>query len=296
MEIRVLKYFLAVARELSISKAAEALHITQPTLSRQIMDLEEELGTKLIVRSSKQLSLTGDGMLFKRRAEDIVNLADKTISEFTSGNDMINGDVYIGGGESDAMRLIARIAAELKTAYPDIRFHIFSNDSDDIADKLDKGLLDFGIFMEPADITKYEYLRLPAFDTLGVLMRSDCPLAARDVIEPEDLRSLPLIVSRQMLHSREVAQWLGKDFDQLNIAATYNLLYNAALMADEGLGFVLCFDKIIRTNEKNTICFRPLASDIKVHIDIAWKKYQAFSKPAELFLKLVREKFGDAAR
>ena len=295
MEIRVLKYFLAIARELNISKAAEALHITQPTLSRQLMDLEEELGTKLVVRSSKKLSLTGDGMLLKRRAEDIVSLADKTISEFTSGNEMINGDIYIGGGESDAMRLIARIAAEMREEYPNIHFHIFSNDSDDIADKLNKGLLDFGIFMEPADITKYEYLRLPAFDTLGVLMRSDCPLAARDVIRPEDLYHLPLIVSRQMLHSRDVMKWLKKDFEQLNVAATYNLLYNAALMADEGLGYVLCFDKIIRTNEKKTICFRPLASDIKMHIDIAWKKYQAFSKPAELFLKRLHENFGDTA-
>ena len=293
MEIRVLKYFLAIARELNISKAAEALHITQPTLSRQLMDLEEELGTKLVVRSSRKLSLTGDGMLLKRRAEDIVSLADKTISEFTSGSEMINGDIYIGGGESDAMRLIARIAAEMREEYPNVHFHIFSNDSDDIADKLNKGLLDFGIFMEPADITKYEHLRLPAFDTLGVLMRSDCPLAARDVIRPEDLQHLPLIVSRQMLHSRDVMKWLKKDFEQLNVAATYNLLYNAALMADEGLGYVLCFDKIIRTNEKKTICFRPLASDIKMHIDIAWKKYQAFSKPAELFLKRLHENFGD---
>lgn len=293
MEIRVLKYFLAIARELNISKAAEALHITQPTLSRQLMDLEEELGTKLVVRSSRKLSLTGDGMLLKRRAEDIVSLADKTISEFTSGSEMINGDIYIGGGESDAMRLIARIAAEMREEYPNVHFHIFSNDSDDIADKLNKGLLDFGIFMEPADITKYEHLRLPAFDTLGVLMRSDCPLAVRDVIRPEDLQHLPLIVSRQMLHSRDVMKWLKKDFEQLNVAATYNLLYNAALMADEGLGYVLCFDKIIRTNEKKTICFRPLASDIKMHIDIAWKKYQAFSKPAELFLKRLHENFGD---
>ena len=294
MEIRVLKYFLAVARELSISKAAEALHITQPTLSRQLMDLEEELCTKLIVRSSKRLSLTGDGMLLKRRAEDIVGLADKTLSEFTSGNDMVNGDIYIGGGESDAMRLIARIAAEMRAEYPNIRFHIFSNDSDDIADKLEKGLLDFGVFIEVADITKYEYLRIPAYDTLGILMRSDSPLAARDVIRPEDLWDLPLIVSRQILHNKDVMKWLKKDFDQLNVAATYNLLYNAALMADEGLGYVLCLDKIIRTNEKRTICFRPLASDIKIHIDIAWKKHQAFSKPAELFLERLREKFGSA--
>lgn len=293
MEIRVLKYFLAVAREMSISKAAEVLHITQPTLSRQLMDLEEELGTKLIVRSSKRLSLTGDGVLFKRRAEDIVNLTDKTISEFTSGNDMINGDIYIGGGETDAMRLIARVAAELHSEFPDIHFHIFSGDRDDIEDKLNKGILDFCVFVELADIAKYEYLRLPAADSWGLLMRSDSPLAEKKFIEPADLWDLPLILSRQTLLSRDVAKWIKRDYEELNIVATYNLLYNASLMVDEGLGYALCIDKIIRTNEKQSICFRPLASDIKIHIDIAWKKHQAFSKPAELFLKRLREKFGD---
>ena len=293
MEIRVLKYFLAVAREMSISKAAEVLHITQPTLSRQLMDLEAELGTKLIVRSSKRLSLTGDGVLFKRRAEDIVNLTDKTISEFTSGNDMINGDIYIGGGETDAMRLIARVAAELHSEFPDIHFHIFSGDRDDIEDKLNKGILDFCVFVELADIAKYEYLRLPAADSWGLLMRSDSPLAEKKFIEPADLWDLPLILSRQTLLSRDVAKWIKRDYEELNIVATYNLLYNASLMVDEGLGYALCIDKIIRTNEKQSICFRPLASDIKIHIDIAWKKHQAFSKPAELFLKRLREKFGD---
>ena len=285
MEIRVLKYFLAVARERSISKAAESLHITQPTLSRQLMDLEDELGTKLIVRSSKQLSLTGGGMLLKRRAEDIINLADKTKAEFLSGNNFVSGDVYIGGGETDAMRLIARIATELHREHPDIRYHIFSGDSDDITDKLDKGLLDFGVFVEPADITKYEYLRLPAADTWGLLMRCNSPLADKEYIEPEDLWDLPLIVSRQALLSRDIPKWIKQDFEKLNIVATYNLLYNASLMADEGLGYVLCLDKIIRTNEKKTLCFRPLKSEMSVHLDIVWKKYQMFSQAAELFLK-----------
>ena len=285
MEIRVLKYFLAVARERSISKAAESLHITQPTLSRQLMDLEDELGTKLIVRSSKQLSLTGGGMLLKRRAEDIINLADKTKAEFLSGNNFVSGDVYIGGGETDAMRLIAHIATELHREHPDIHYHIFSGDSDDIVDKLDKGLLDFGVFVEPADVTKYEYLRLPTTDTWGLLMRCNSHLADKECIEPEDLWDLPLIVSRQTLLSRDIPKWIKQDFEKLNIVATYNLLYNASLMADEGLGYVLCLDKIIRTNEKKTLCFRPLKSEMSVHLDIVWKKYQMFSQAAELFLK-----------
>ncbi len=290
MEIRVLKYFLAVARELSISAAADTLHITQPTLSRQLMDLEEELGTQLIIRSSKKLSLTADGMRLKKRAEDIVTLADKTKAEFLSDNSLINGDIYIGGGETDAMRLIARIASEIHSEYPDIRYHLYSGDSDDIADKLDKGLLDFGVFVEPADLTKYEYLRLPAVDTWGILMRCDSHLAGKDYIEEKDLWNIPLIVSRQTLLSRDMPKWIKKDFENLNIVSTYNLLYNASLMADEGLGYVLCLDKIIRTNEKKTLCFRPLKSEMSVHLDIVWKKYQMFSKAAELFLKTLQEK------
>lgn len=291
MEIRVLKYFLAVARELSISGAADTLHITQPTLSRQIMNLEEELGTQLIIRSSKKLSLTADGMLLKRRAEDIVNLADKTKAEFTPNDNSVNGDIYIGGGETDAMRLIARIATDIHSEYPDIHYHIFSGDKEDIAYKLDKGLLDFGLFIGFSEIDKYEYISLPVADTWGLLMRVDSPLAKRDVIKAEDLLDIPLMVSRQALLSRDIPKWIKCNFDKLNIILTYNLLYNASLMADEGLGYVLCLDKIIRTNAKKTLCFRPLDSDLKVHIDIAWKKYQVFSKPAELFLKKLQEKF-----
>ncbi len=291
MEIRVLKYFLAVAREMSISAAADTLHITQPTLSRQIMDLEKELGAQLIVRSSKRLSLTPDGMRLKKRAEEIISLADKTAAEFSSGVSHIGGDVYIGGGETDAMRMLVRIAAQLHDEHSDVHFHIYSGDSDDITDKLDKGIFDFGVFVESADVRKYEYIRLPSVDKWGILMRADSPLAAKAYIEPEDLRSLPLIVSRQSLTSRDIPKWLGRDFDDLNVVATYNLLYNASLMADEGLGYVLCLDKIIRTNEEKTLTFRPLKSDMEVHLDIVWKKHQVFSKAAELFLQRLREKY-----
>lgn len=291
MEIRILKYFLAVAREMSISAAADDLHITQPTLSRQIMDLEKELGAQLIVRSSKRLSLTPDGMRLKKRAEEIISLADKTAAEFSSGVSHVGGDVYIGGGETDAMRMLVRIAAQLHDEHSDIHFHIFSGDRDDITDKLDKGIFDFGVFVEPADVSKYEYIRLPAVDKWGILMRADSPLADKEYIEPEDLRDLPLIVSRQSLTSRDIPKWLGRDFDDLNVVATYNLLYNASLMADEGLGYVLCLDKIIRTNEEKTLTFRPLRSDMEVHLDIVWKKHQVFSKAAELFLQELREKY-----
>ncbi len=293
MEIRVLKYFLAVARESSISAAADTLHITQPTLSRQLMDLEDELGKQLIIRSSKKLSLTADGMLLKKRAEDIINLADKTKAEFLSDNNSITGDIYIGGGETDAMRLIARIANELHSEYPRVHYNIFSGDKEDIAYKLDKGLLDFGLFIGFDDIDKYEYLRLPVVDRWGLFMRVDSPLAEKEVIEPKDLWDIPLIISRQTLLSSDIKKWIRREYNELNIIATYNLLYNAALMADEGLGYVLSLDKLIRTNDKMNICFRPLKSDIKIPVDIAWKKYQVFSKAAELFLKRLRDKFGD---
>lgn len=292
MEIRVLRYFLAVAKELSISAAADTLHITQPTLSRQLMDLEKELGTQLIIRSSKKLSLTADGMLLKKRAEDIVNLADKTKAEFLSGDSLISGDVYIGGGETDAMRLIARAATDLHLEYPDVRYHILSGDKEDIAYKLDKGLLDFGLFIGFADIDKYEHICLPTVDRWGIIMRADSPLAEKEAIEPQDLWELPLIVSRQTLLSHDMQKWIGRDYEELNITATYNLLYNAALMADEGLGYVLSLDKLIRTNDEMNICFRPLKSDMKLPIDIAWKKYQVFSKASELFLKKLQEQFG----
>lgn len=293
MEIRVLKYFLAIARELSISAAADTLHITQPTLSRQLMDLEEELGTQLIIRSSKKLSLTANGMLLKKRAEDIVNLADKTKAEFLSDDNLISGDVYIGGGETDAMRFIARIATEIHSEYPNVHYRIFSGDKEDIAYKLDKGLLDFGLFIGFNDIDKYEYLRLPVVDRWGLFMRADSPLAEKEVIEPKDLWNIPLIVSRQTFLSSDIKKWIGREYNELNIIATYNLLYNAALMADEGLGYVLSLDKLIRINDKMNLCFKPLKSDIKIPVDIAWKKYQVFSKAAELFLKRLQDKFGN---
>nr|QGT51200.1 LysR family transcriptional regulator [uncultured Firmicutes bacterium] len=285
MEIRVLRYFLTVARELSISGAANILHITQPTLSRQLMDLEQELGTQLIVRSSKKLSLTADGMLLKKRAEDIVNLADKTKSEFLAEDNTIGGDIYIGGGEMEAIRFIAKAAKELCEEYPSIHYHIYSGDKEDVAYKLDKGLLDFGIFVEPADITKYESLRLPGSDRWGLLMRKDSPLAKKDGIESKDLWEIPLIISRQTPFDKSMEKWIGRAFDKLNVVATYNLLYNAALMAEAGLGYLLCLDKLANTNKNDMLCFVPLHSDMEICLDIAWKKHQIFSKPAELFLK-----------
>ena len=291
MDIRILRYFLAVVREESISGAAEFLHITQPTLSRQLMDLEEELGVKLLNRRKRnqRITLTEEGMLLRKRAEEIVALTDKTISEFDISHDTISGDIFIGGGETNAMRLIARIGKKLQVDYPMIRYHLFSGNADDVMERLDKGLLDFGLFIGAANMEKYNYLRLPNTDTWGLLMRKDSPLAAKESIRAEDLETIPLIVSRQSMVHNELSGWSGYNFEKLNIVATYNLVYNASLMVDEGFGYALCLDKLVCSANNNSFCFRPLEPRLETHLDIAWKKYQLFSKAAEKFLEALQD-------
>ena len=216
MELRVLRYFLAVAREGSITAAANHLHLTQPTLSRQLRDLEDELGQKLFVRKSHRLELTNEGMLLRKRAEEIVSMVDKTEAEFSSMEGSVSGDVYIGGGETQAIRPVAELIRELRGAYPEIRFHLHSGNAEDVTERLDKGLLDFGILIQPADITKYDYLSLPDRDVWGVVMRRDCPLAAKEAVELDDLRGVPLIFSRQAISEHrsgnDFADWFGGDF------------------------------------------------------------------------------------
>lgn len=290
MELRVLRYFLAVAREQSISGAAEVLHVSQPTLSRQLMDMEDELGKKLFIRGNRRITLTNEGVLLRQRAEEIIDLVEKTESEITSVDEMIGGDIYIGGGETDAMKIIAEIATELQTEYPSICYHIYSGNAEDVTEKLDRGLLDFGVLIEPADIHKYERLRLPMVDTWGVLMRKDSALAEKEEIEPKDLLDLPLICSRQMFRTQEMQKWIGCKPEKLNIVATYNLLFNASLLVEAGIGYALCLDKIIKTPDDGMLCFRPFKPSMNVHLDIVWKKNQVFSKAAELFLERLKEK------
>ena len=291
MELRILKYFLAVAREESISGAAQALHMTQPTLSRQLMDLEEELGKQLLIRGSRRITLTEEGMLLRKRAAEILDLVEKAEAELTAPDEVVNGDIYIGGGETEAMRMIAEIATGLQRSCPDIRYHLYSGNADDVTERLDKGLLDFGVLIEPANMKKYDYIRLPATDTWGLLMPRDCPLAARTVIRPQDLWDLPIITSRQSMLSNEFSGWLGKEFEKLRIVATYNLVYNASLLVAAGMGYALCLDKLVNTSEESPLCFRPLEPRMEVHLDIVWKKYQVFSGAAGRFLKEVREAF-----
>lgn len=289
MELRELKYFLAVAREESISKAAETLFVTQPNLSRQMQNLEREIGQQLFIRGSRKITLTAAGSLLRKRAEEIVELYNKTESELSAPITDISGDIYIGGGESYALQLIAKAAREVREEYPNVHFHLYSGDMATVAERLDKGLIDFGIFIEPADLTKYDYLRLPLTDTWGVLMRKDSPLAEKEYITPEDLWDKPLIRSKHSLWKSIITDWFCKSSEELNIVATYNLLYNASLLVEEGIGYAVSLDKIINTSGNSNLCFRPLFPKLESHLDIAWKKYQVFPKCAEIFLKKLQK-------
>ncbi|MET1119217.1 LysR family transcriptional regulator [Priestia megaterium] len=295
MEIRVLRYFLAVAREGNITRAADVLHVTQPTLSRQLKDLEQELGKKLFIRSSHSVFLTDEGMLLRNRAEEIVNMVDKLEAEFSSMEETIGGDVYIGGGETEAMKHIARVAKDVQLRYPNIRYHLYSGNEEDITERLDKGLLDFGILIQPADISKYNYLNMPAKDVWGVVMRKDSPLALKESIQAADLLNVPLICSRQAMKQtfskNEFADWFGEDFHKLNIVTTYNLAYNAAIMVEEGVGYAITLDKIVNTSTNSNLCFRPLQPRLESGLNIVWKKHHVLSAAADAFLKELQEEF-----
>ena len=295
MEIRVLRYFLAVAREGNITGAANLLHLTQPTLSRQIKDLEEELGHQLLIRKSHRVVLTQEGVLLRKRAEEILSMVDKTEAEFASMENTVTGDVYIGGGETQAIRQVAELIRGIRERHPGIHYHLHSGNAEDVTDRLDKGLLDFGILIQPADITKYDYINLPAKDIWGVVMRKDSPLAGKTVIEKEDLLGLPLICSRQVMAPRQgrnaFADWFGKDYENLDIVTTYNLVYNAAIMVEAGVGYALTLDKLTNTSEDSALWFRPLQPGLESGLNLVWKKYQVFSSAAELFLNTLKEHF-----
>ncbi|HIY05103.1 MAG TPA: LysR family transcriptional regulator [Candidatus Anaerotignum merdipullorum] len=291
MDLRVLQYFLAVAREQSISAAAQSLHLSQPALSIQIKALEEEFGKQLLIRGAKgsrKVVLTEEGRILRQRAEEILSLVQKTEEELTCSDDTIVGDVIIGAGETDIIRLLAKTAKKLQKKYPDIHYHISSGNAEYVLEYLDKGLIDFGLLFRDIDSTKYECLPLPIKDTWGVLMRKDSPLAQKDAISPEDLWNQPLIISHQKGEDQYLAQWMKRDVSTLHIVATYNLVFNASLLVDEGLGYALCFDKIIHTQGSN-LCFRPFTPKLEASGYIIWKKYQVFSKAAHIFLQYLRD-------
>ena len=294
MELRVLQYFLAVAKEQNISAAAQSLHLTQPTLSRQLKELEEELGKQLMIRGNRKVTLTQDGMLLRKRAEEILELVDRTEKEVMCSEETVSGDVYIGTGETDGVRQIARSANQIQARYPGVHFHIVSGDAVDVCERLDKGLLDFGVLLGDIDKIKYHYMELPMKDTWGVLMRRDSPLAQRDAVLPQDLWDKPLILSRQVDNKSGLYRWLGKEPSELHTVATYNLIYNASLMVDEGMGYAFfTLDKLVNTTGSN-LCFRPLKPALELGMYLVWKKSQIFSKAAQLFLEQLQRQLGSS--
>ncbi len=288
MELRILRSFLAVAREQSISGAAKQLHISQPSLSRQIMELEDELGAKLFQRGNRKITLTEQGILLRKRAEQIVDLVNKTEEELTLADEKVSGTIRIGAGETHSFRTLAQSIRSLAGRYPDIRFHLFSGNAEDVMERLDKGLVDFGVLIEPYDVSKYDYLRLPVMDVWGVLMRSDSPLAVLEAVQAEDLRDMPLICSRQALEGGQLSSWLKADYGKLNIVSSYNLLFNASLLVEAGLGYALCLDNIVNTADESSLCFRPFKPALQSQVNLVWKKYQVFSKGSEFFLEKIR--------
>lgn len=295
MELRVLKYFLTVAREGSITGAANSLHLTQPTLSRQIQELEKELNQKLLIRGKYKVTLTPEGMILRKRAQEIIDMVEKTEAEFQSISDTVSGDIYIGCGETDSMKYIAEIIKNIQKDYPDIKFHIYSGNAEDVTEKLDKGLLDFGLLIQPIDLSKYDNITMPEKDVWGIIIRKDDPLASKKTIKIEDLTGRPLLASRQMSEKYSAdsgfLDWFGDKFGELKISATYNLVYNAAIMVKAGIGIAVTLDKLVDTTSLNSeLCFRPLEPKLESGLDIVWKKYQVFSPAAKIFLEKLQTK------
>lgn len=285
MDIRVLRYFLAVAREQSFSQAAERLYLSQPTLSRQLHELEQELGKQLFIRGNKGVTLTEEGMMLRKRAEEIIELVEKTQEEVSRSSEHISGKVYIGAGETYAFKLIADTAQKLQLEYPDISYSIFSGDGTDVLERLDKGLVDFGIIFQHADPTKYESVEIPLHDIWGVLMRKDSPLAGRSGVSIRELAGFPLIIPRQPNHNTLISDLVSKEAPNANVVAEINLIYNASVMVKEGMGYALTLDRLINVSGNSEMCFVPLEPPMEATCRFVWKRYPVFTKAAEKFLE-----------
>ena len=291
MDIRVLQYFLAVAREQSISKAANSLHLSQPTLSVQLKALEDEIGKTLLIRGakgSKKVTLTDEGILLRQRAEEILNLVDKTKKELTLNDQFIMGDVYIATGETLAIKLLADVANDLVKQYPNIHYHLYSGNAEFVLEQVEKGLIDFGLVFDDIDPQKYHSLALPYQDIWGLILPKDAPLAKQSKITIKDLKDIPLLMPQQKQHAHNFITMLNQNNENLNIVGTYNLLYNASKFVEAGFGYALGIDNIINNDN---LTFIPLEPKIVSNSHIIWKKYQIFSKPAEKFLHTFMEKY-----
>ena len=290
MEIRTLRYFLAVAREENMTRAAEILHVTQPTLSKQLKSLEDELGKKLFTRHSFSIRLTDEGILLRNRAENLVSMADKIEQEFVSLDDITGGELYLGLAESYQIKYLARAIKEFKSRYPNLHYHITSGDTEQIADKLDKGLLDFLVLAEYPDNRKYEHIAFPESDTWGLVMQKNDPLAKKESICAKDLAGLPLFCSEQAWN-HEIKEWAGASFSEMKLEGSFRLAYNGSIFTKEGLGYLLTFDHLIDTSADSGLVFRPLTPKAETNLYIAWNRYQTFTPIAERFLEQLQSSF-----
>lgn len=293
IETRLLYYFLAIAREQSITKAAETLHITQPTLSKQMMELEAQLGKQLMVRGKKRITLTEEGAYLRSQAQEMINLMEKTESAFHAGEEFVNGDIYFGCGETPSMEFIVNIFEKLQEDYPQIHFHLYSGDSEAVMERLEKGLLDMGLLLGPIQHEKYDYLNLKRCDTYGLLVPQNCELAEKGAITREELMKLPLIFPDQPYYGRQQLDWFGADYKSLNITATYNLIYNATFMVERGIGYALCLQDLVNLNGRRNLAFLPLIPALKVDLYVVTKKYQTFSPAAKIFMNRLVEELGN---
>lgn len=286
MEIRVLRYFLMVAREENITKAANLLHLTQPTLSRQLIQLEEELGVTLFRRSKHRIILTEDGMLLRRRAEEIVSLAEKTKDDLRHKQDHLAGTIAVGSGELQSSRFLTQLIAAFQKENPLVSFRIYSGNSDNIKERIERGLLDIGLLQEPVDIAKYHFVRTPVQEQWGVLVRADAELAAKDRVSPADLAGLPLILPERENVQNELLNWFGSLAEKLRITATGNLLYNLASLARDSGSCVLTLNLACHYDG---LRFIPLAPELESGTVLVWKKAQTFSPAAAAFIAYSKE-------
>lgn len=293
MELRVLNYFLAIAREENITRAAKQLHVTQPTLSRQIADLEAELGVKLFTRSNHSIVLTDDGLLLKRRAQEILTLADKTMQDFLNKEEKLEGTITIGSGEFLSTRILTDCIASFRSKYPNIRYEIFSGNAGNIKDGIERGLLDMGLMAEPIDIRKYEFITMPVREEWGALVRDDSPLAARTQILPQDLVGLPLISAISDIAESNLRKWLEPVLGEVDVIAKGDLLYNEAMLAQSNIGAVLA----MRLNCRyDGLRFVPFAPELEGTTALAWKKEHIFSPAAATFIQFAKKYISGISR
>ncbi len=284
IETRLLQYFLTVAQELNITKAAESLFITQPTLSKQMMELEQQLGKQLFIRGKRKLTLTEEGEYLRDRAKEILELLNNTEAAFHTDEQTLRGHIAIGCGETVAMDQIAKTLARFHNRYPDVRFHTHSGDADMILERLDKGLVDMGLLLGPIRQEKYDYMNLHTKDVYGLLMPIDCDLARQETVNIDQLKSLPMIIAEQTFSGHQDLEWFGTDHSVLNVVATYNLIYNATFLVEHGIGYALCLDRLVNTQGRN-LTFRPIIPELSIDLYIVTKKYQRFSPAVKAFLE-----------